>query len=629
MKSYIVVFQPDGICVEAGAGKTLLEVAREARVVIDSACGGQGTCGRCKVQILLGQPGGSAGDLLSPEELQQRMVLACQATVADDLVVEVPSASQWDDLQILTTTAPGAADDGTPLAQRVSLSLAPPTPDRNYADADRLLAALHDARPQPGPVGVDLEALRTLPEVARAHHWQVEAMLGDFDGEGRVLEVGAPSSEPAYGLAVDVGTTTVVTSLVDLETGGVVGSCAYLNDQITYGADVISRIIYGQEHDDGRAQLQEAAVRSVERCLESAREEHGVPPERIIAAACAGNTVMTHLLLGLDPAGIRRDPYVPVAREFPTLRAHETGLGIHPRAPVYLAPCVSSYVGGDISAGVLAAGLADSPRLTLFVDLGTNGEMVVGNEEWLACCSCSAGPAFEGSGIEYGMYATRGAIERVDYDCGSDRVLYHTIGDAKPRGICGSGLVDALAALLRAGVVDRAGRIDLGFRSPRVRVREERPEFVLVWGEEVGREDDISLGEDDIENLLRAKAAVYAGITTLLESLGLEPSALERVLVAGGFGNYLDAENAVTIGVLPDLPLERVQFVGNTSLAGAALLLLSGRARRRVAELAGQMTNFELSTMPDYMDRYVASLFLPHTDLSQFPSVTPRLEQRR
>jgi uncharacterized 2Fe-2S/4Fe-4S cluster protein (DUF4445 family) len=357
-------------------------------------------------------------------------------------------------------------------------------------------------------------------------------------------------------------------------------------------------------------------------------QAHGVERERIIAAACAGNTVMTHLLLGIDATGIRREPYVPAVQIVPTLWAGDLELALHPRAPVYLAPCVSSYVGGDITAGVLATGIAESPRLTLFIDMGTNGEMVVGNEEWLMCCSCSAGPAFEGSGVAYGMYATVGAIERLRYDPDTDSVEYMTIGEAKPRGICGSGLVDALATLLRAGAIDRAGRIDLGFPSRRVRVRDERPEFVFVWGEDVGRADDISLGEDGIKNLIRSKSAVYAGAETLLESLGLRAENLDQILVAGAFGNYLDAESAVTIGLLPDMPLDRIRFVGNTAVAGARQGLLDRDARHEMEGLARRMTSLELSVVPGYMDRYVSGLFLPHTDLRRFPSVANKLESR-
>jgi uncharacterized 2Fe-2S/4Fe-4S cluster protein (DUF4445 family) len=632
MTNHIVVFLPDGACLEVESGRTILEAAQAVGVAIDSSCGGVGGCGKCKVMVSLGRPGGKPGDLLSEDEIERGLVLACQATVEDDLVVEVPLESQRGELQILTGQAEAAAAIGegdVPLARRVAVQMAPPEQERESSDEERLLGELSEVCPDEFEgMEVELPALRALPVVARAQGWQVDASVGDFDGRGRVIGVEPAASREAYGLAVDVGTTTVVVHLVELATAGFVQACASLNDQIAHGEDVISRIIHAQEHEGGLRQLQEEARATINRCIGRMLDERGVAKEEVIAAACVGNTVMTHLLLGIDPSPIRREPYVPALKVAPTLRAPEVGLDIHPWAPVWLAPCVSSYVGGDITAGVLATAMAESPRLTLFIDMGTNGEMVIGSQEWLVCCSCSAGPAFEGSGVEYGMYATVGAIERMSYDPVSDHVEYMAIGDARPRGICGSGLVDALATLLRAGVVDRAGRIDLGFPSRRVRVRNERPEFVFVWGEEVGRADDISLGEDGIQNLIRSKAAVYAGAETLLGSLGLEAGHVEQVLVAGAFGNYLDADSAVTIGLLPDVPLERIRFVGNAAVAGARLALLSRSARRKTQELSRRMTNFELSVTRGYMDRYVAGLFLPHTDLRRFPSVARKLGAR-
>jgi uncharacterized 2Fe-2S/4Fe-4S cluster protein (DUF4445 family) len=632
MSSYIVVFLPDGACVEAEPGQTILEVASAAGVAIDSACGGQGTCGKCKVIVPLGRPGGSPGDQLSPEERERGVVLACQATVEDDLVVEVPLESQRGELQILIGhPEPESAlvEADIPLAERVPLALDPPDLSRSYGDDERLLGALRASRGDRfSDCSVDLSALRALSRVARLEQGELDALVGDFDGAGRVFGLEATGAAGSYGLAVDVGTTTVVVHLVDLATAGFLDACASLNDQVVHGEDVISRIIYTQERAGGLAELRQDALATINRCVRELVQRQEISADSILAAACVGNTVMTHLLLGIDPASIRREPYVPAVRSVPTLRAEEVGLEMRAGAPVYLAPCVSSYVGGDVTAGVLATAMGDSPRLTLFIDLGTNGEIVIGNRDWLVCCSCSAGPAFEGSGVEYGMYATVGAIERLSYHAQTDRVEYMTIGEAKPRGICGSGLVDALATLMRAGVIDRAGRIDLGFPSRRVRVRQERPEFVLVWGEEVGRADDISLGEDGIQNLIRAKAAVYAGAATVLESLGLKATNLEQILVAGAFGNYLDGESAVMIGLLPDVPLERIRFVGNTAVAGARSALLGRAARRRLEELAGRMTNFELSLVPGYMERYVAGLFLPHTDLRLFPSVAGKLELR-
>jgi uncharacterized 2Fe-2S/4Fe-4S cluster protein (DUF4445 family) len=629
MSSHIVVFLPDGACLEVESGQTILEAANSAGVAIDSSCGGRGACGKCKVVVSLGTPGGQPGDLLSGEEVAQGMVLACQATVTDDLVVEVPLESQRGELQILMgrpEAVQGIDEEATPLAFRASLELASPERETEASDGARLLTALGAlVDDEPGDTEIGREALRSLPRAARANQWQVDALLGDFDGTHRVFGVESGGGE-TYGLAIDIGTTTVVVHLIDLSTHGFVDACASLNDQVVYGGDVISRIIHAQEQEGGLEDLRNAVRETIARCVNRIAENRGVSKEEIIGAVCVGNTVMTHALLGIDPAAIRREPYVPAFGTAPTLTAEEVGLDIRRGAPVYLAPCVSSYVGGDITAGVLAIALAETPRLTLFVDMGTNGEMVVGSREWMMCCSCSAGPAFEGSGVEYGMYATIGAIERLAYDPSRDGVEYMTIGDAKPRGICGSGLIDALATLLRAGVIDRAGRINLGYPSRRVRVRNERPEFVFVWGEEVGRADDISLGEDGIQNLIRSKSAVYAGAETLLESLGLDAGMVEQILVAGAFGNYLDAESAVLIGLLPDVPLERIRFVGNTAVAGARLALLSRTARRRMQDLAGRMTNFELSVVPHYMDRYVSGLFLPHTDLRRFPSVARALE---
>jgi len=632
VKTPIVVFLPDGVCVEAEPGQTILDAARAAGVAIDSACGGQGSCGRCKVLVALGKPGGAPSGLLSPEEIERGMVLACQATVEDDLVVEVPLESQRSELKILTDEGrlEGEAARDVPLAERLSLRLAAPEQEGGgTGDDERLLRALQEARGEDfADFSIDLPALRSLPRLAREHEWRVDALVGDWDGKGVVYDLSPPSAREGYGLAIDMGTTTVVVHLINLATGGFVEACASLNDQVAFGSDVISRIIHAQEHEDGLQQLRAAILETINRCVAQATVRAGLDPTEVIAATCVGNTVMTHLLLGIDPAAIRREPYVPAVRSLPQLRASEVGIEIHPAAPICLAPCVSSYVGGDITAGVLASGIGDSPRLTLFLDLGTNGEMVVGQEDWLMCCSCSAGPAFEGSGLEYGMYATVGAIEKLSYDPDTDHVEYLTIGEARPRGMCGSGLVDALAALLRAGAIDRSGRINLGFPSPRVRVRKDRPEFVIVWGEEVGRPDDISLGEDDIQNLIRSKAAVYAGAAALLESLGIGTRNIERILVAGAFGNYLDAENAVTIGLLPEVPLDRIRFVGNTAVAGARLCLQGREARRRTEELARRMTNFELSLHPGYMELYVSGLFLPHTDLELFPATAERLGWR-
>jgi len=629
MSDHIVVFYPEGKCVEVPSGETLREAAQAAGVSIDSSCGGVGACGKCRVILRLGRAEIEPGPSLTAEEIEQGYALACQTRVEDDIVAEVPTASQLGELQMLAgdLEVPGLAS-AVPLVQRLEVEVSPPTIDDNSSDLERLLRALRAAEADFESFDVDLEVLRNLPRTLRGNNWRACVSLADHDGPGRVIGV-APScaQHHSYGLAVDVGTTTVAVHLVDVELAMAVAAEAALNDQIAHGEDVIARIIYASEHEGGLHRLQREVIATINRLIGSMCEAQGISPDHIMSASCAGNTVMTHLLLGLDPAEIRRHPYVPAARQFPLVRAAEIGLGINPGAVVYCAPAVASYVGGDIVAGVLATGLAEVEERWMLVDMGTNGEIALGNRDWLMCCSCSAGPAFEGSGIEYGMHASLGAIERARYDPATDAFDYATIGGAKPRGVCGSGLIDVLAALRRAGVIDRAGRLDLGYPSPRVRVRHDQPEFVLVWGHEVGREDDIALSEADIENLIRSKAAVFAGVQVLLHNVGLSPGQVDRVLVAGAFGNYLDSDNAVTIGLLPDVPRERIRFVGNTSVAGARMTLVSRRARRRAAEIASRMANLELSAITAFMDRYVAGLFLPHTDMSLFPSVAAELSR--
>jgi uncharacterized 2Fe-2S/4Fe-4S cluster protein (DUF4445 family) len=608
---HTVTFLPDRISVQAEAGRTLLEVAAEAGLALVSTCGGEGVCGKCEVRLAGG-----------------RVVLACQTLVEGDITVEIPAESRLRDARILTASTAEAEPglDGMPLAERLPVRLETEVPDRRQADAERLLIALEMRRGTSfADFQLDLAALRALPTVARERQWQFEAIVGDFDGVGRVIALEPLAPAVSYGLAIDVGTTTVVVGLVDLSTGRPVGSHAELNGQARFGADVISRIIHTQEHEGGLEELREAVRRTANQCIESLLQEHGVSAQDVLAAAIAGNTVMTHLLLGIDPAGIRREPYVPAVCTFPTVRAGDIGLRLRAAAPVFLAPCVGSYIGGDITAGVLVAEIAESPRLTVFIDLGTNGEIVVAQEEWIVCCSCSAGPAFEGSGLEHGTFARAGAIDGLRYDAAADRVDLRTIDGVPPIGICGSGYVDALAELLRAGVIDRSGHLNQGFPSARVRKHEERPEFVLAWAAESGNGEDITIAEDDIRNLVRSKAAVYSAVATLFDKLGLSTSDIERLLLAGGFGNYLDPHNAVTIGLLPDIPQEHIQFLGNTSFAGARRALLGRGARLRMELLAGRMTNLDLSLEPGYMDRYVSSLFLPHTDLSLFPSVTDEL----
>jgi uncharacterized 2Fe-2S/4Fe-4S cluster protein (DUF4445 family) len=376
----------------------------------------------------------------------------------------------------------------------------------------------------------------------------------------------------------------------------------------------------------GLSPINHAVIDSVNSLIDTLVEKHGIEASNVTALTAAGNTTMTHLFLGLEPCTIRLEPYIPTANFLPTSFAAELNLHIHPRAVVHCMPGASSYVGGDITAGLLASGISNSPQISALIDIGTNGEIVIGNNEWLVCCSASAGPAFEGSGTKCGMRATRGAIQKVRIN--GIQVDFETIGEAKVRGICGSGLIDTIAELFRNRIIDPNGKFPGDSAHPRVRENEGDMEFVLASGEETETGKDVVITEDDISNLIKSKGAILAAIRVLLNSVGMSFADLERIFVAGGFGNYLDIEKAIFIGLLPDLNPERVSFIGNSSLTGARMALLSRHALARADTLAKQMTYFELSVDPRFYDEFVAALFLPHTDENLFPSVKKVMESQ-
>jgi len=664
----IVVFYPDGKCINAEIGANLLELARSAGVSIDSSCGGKGVCGKCRVLVKYGEvrdvgspttrkkKEGDVGSSIAREKtqdaeeglgdsesgvlaLESSYVLACQSEVIGDVVIEVPVSSQLGELQILQTGAESVVDIKavTPLTQRIDVTLDAPSLEDNVGDLERLTRELRrqsqsgDLRTQIGDNGlhVGLDVLRKLPGVLRQNNWQVTATITDSRGIPEVLDVQPIiESRHNYGLGIDVGTTTIVVHLIDLETGGSLGVQSEYNGQIKYGEDVIARIMYSNQHNAGLEDLRSAVVGTINSLIEAITESERIDPLDITSIVCAGNTTMTHFLLGIDATSIRRDPYVPVMQQVSFLRAHEIGLKANPGAVVYCFSAAGGYVGGDITSGVLATGMADSDNISMLIDVGTNGEIVLGNREWLMCCSCSAGPAFEGCGIKHGMHASAGAIQGLEYRADTDEVIFDTIGKRMPpRGICGSGLIDAVATLLKSGALDRSGKFNLSWPSPRIRIVDDEPQFVFVWGREVGLADDIYLTEADIQNLMRSKSAVYAGATLLLQSVGLSFADVDQVRIAGGFGNYLKKDNAVMIGLLPDMPLDRILFVGNTSAAGARMALLSEDARLSAEEDRKKMTYIELMAEGNrFTDEFVAGLFLPHTNTSLFPSVMKILE---
>lgn len=618
-------------------GETLHAALRRAGVDLVASCGGTGSCGKCKVRVVSGKFAGVPSTRLTLRERERGMVLACQTVAETDLYLEVPKESRLvvGDRIALSRTGELAAYLRTygaeinPLTKRIDLELPPPTLTDSISDLDRLKRALVLA----GFGGIRLShgVLATMAGVLRCADWKVSLTYVE-DNEFRDEALFLTSQDDArhrYGIAVDVGTTTVVLYLVSLADGAVVDVASTYNSQIQYGDDVITRIVFAAEQSDARhgvAALQSAVISDINALLDAVTARHAIADESIDAVTLAGNTTMSHIVWGLDPASIREEPYIPTLNFFPVWKAGTLRLKVNKQAPVFTMPCVASYVGGDIVAGVLASKMHRCPETALLMDIGTNGEIAIGNEEWLVTAACSAGPCFEGSGIRCGMRATAGAIESVRIDRSSFEPAVSVIGNVHSVGICGSGMIDAIAELFQCGLLNPKGHLVEGLTS-RIRKGEDGLEYLLVRSPD--RQNDIVLTQCDIENLLRAKAAMYAGVTTLLAEAGFTIDAIQRVYIAGGFGSYLNIEQAIFLGMLPDLPRDRFSYLGNTSITGAYLALLAKELRNEAEAIAARMTYIELSASRLFMDEYVSALFLPHTDLSQFPSVARRLGERK
>lgn len=628
MSEFQVKFKSHKKAISVPRGTDLLSAAIKCGIVLSAACGGEGVCGKCKVVVAKGNVKTEDSRFISPAEKKRGTVLACQTLVEGDLEIVVPDGS---------IEAPGkfahASEEFTrgvslareeffrpsPLVRKICVKVPQPTSDDSSGDLDRICDAI---RPVTDGVHVStkLANVKHLSEVLRESDFEVTVALAHKDDSLEILAVEpGDTSKACYGFAFDIGTTTVAGQLVDLNTREILGTRIAFNKQAVYGSDVITRIIYGSD-PAGLEKLNAAAVDNINEMITDLTAEKGVSLGDVYAVVCAGNMTMMHLLLKIDPTNIRKAPYVPATSVFPTVNPPEVRIDANPKGVVSFLPGVSTYLGGDIVSGVLASGLSDSEDLSLLIDIGTNGEIVLGNRDWMMGAAASAGPAFEGSGLSCGMKAVNGAVQKAEI--GEDGgVRIGTIGGGRPIGICGSGYIDLLCQLRRRGIIAKDGRIDTRSGTRRIRRSGSVAEFVVAFREESATGADIVINEDDIENLKRSKGAIYSAMIALLKKVGKGPDDLKRLYIAGGFGSYLNIENSIYIGLLPDAPREIFQFIGNSSLAGARMSLLSHEALTAADSIYRNITYVDLGSEADYMDEYIASLFFPHTDIARFPSV--------
>lgn len=643
MGKFRVSFYPDNKSVEIEKGKTILAAALTANLRINSSCGGEGVCGRCKVIVRKGEVLTQPSGRLSPEQRRQGYQLACQALVQSDLEVFIPPESrlEFDKLtpeeielrlkglyseseEIETPRA--ILKEGvffhSPLATKLYLELPEPTLNDRLSDLERLYRAIQqvaDVR----IMQTGLMNIRRLGQLLRSSDWKVTVTLGKRNGTTEIVLVEpGNTAENNYGFCFDIGTTTISGQLVDLNAKRVLGTKASYNKQASYGSDIISRIIFARELN-GLEKLHHTVIDTMNEMIKELANENNISLNDANCVLCAGNTTMIHLLLSVDPTNIRKEPYVPTANFVPTIRAVEAGIKINPRGLLSCVPGVSSYLGGDASAGVLACGMYKAKELSLLIDIGTNGEIVLGNREFLIGCAASAGPAFEGSGMSCGMRAARGAIQNVKIlsaAAGDYEVDFDVIASTKARGICGSGYIDIVAEMLKHGIINKDGRFS-GIKCPRRRSAAGGEEFVLVFKEDADSGSDIVITEDDIENIKRAKAAIFAASSVLVKQTGFNFSEVKKIFIAGGFGTFVNVDNAISVGLFANVKRSRFVFVGNSSLAGACQALLSHQALKKLNEIAKKITYFELSAEAVYMDEYMAAMFFPHTDSLKFNQV--------
>lgn len=632
---HTVTFQPENKQVKIKDGESLLEAAQLAEVPLNASCNGKGACGKCKLVVVSGNTQSEPTALLTQEEKAKHYVLACKTTVHGDVTARVPEETIERNLKVAgmgeeaTKRLKGLVDEIYPMSVDINLQLSKPSLEDPVSDLDRLYRGLSKSKQvDTEHLNISLRVMQELAEVIRNEDWSVHASIirKRCGNEVAAIHSGA-SEEASLGVAVDLGTTSIVVYLVDMADGAILGATSGHNRQAACGDDVINRVVCAEKN--GVKKLSTMVLSTINGLINELLHSAKVKKDQIKNATISGNTIMTHLLLKIEPRYIRREPYIPSVSDFPIMQARDIGLKINPLGAVFVFPGPASYVGGDIVAGVLYTGIHKKTHMTLFIDVGTNGEIVLGNQDFLMTASCSAGPAFEGGGVRWGMRAEEGAIEKVVIAKETLAPDYGVVGDVKPRGICGSGMIDLISEMMMCGIINQSGKFQLDDNHPRMMRDEYDRGYIIAYANETEVEKDIVFTETDIDNLIRSKGAIYAGFLVLLEEAGMDFSMIDEIILTGGFGQYLNIEKAINIGMLPELDHSKFKYMGNSSIAGAYMCLLSEKHRSVSREISNNMTYIDFSSNNKYMDEFTSALFLPHTNITSFPTVMQKIKEAK
>ena len=617
--SVAVRFEPEGRVVRAESAENLRILANEAGVFIRSDCNGDGTCGKCRIVIAengesLGELTASEHDLLTQKEVLHGYRLACQISVKESIVVRIPEESGLRIRQVQSTGLERKVHVN-PNVKKVHVRIPQPTLNDVLPDSERLILALRHGE-QFSDLRIDPDLLPALPRLLREWAWDITAVL-PTPGQVCALEKGDTTSQ-MYGYAVDIGTSKLVGVLVDLTTGETLNTLFVENPQLVFGEDIMSRMSFAMKAQENSLKLKSSLLSAINQLLERSCSKAQITPSQVYEVVVVGNTAMHHFLLGIESRYLALSPYVPALKGAINLHAKDVGVISHPHANVHVLPLIAGYVGADAVADVLASGIWKSDELSFLLDIGTNTELFVGTRNHIVSCSCASGPAFEGAHIRQGMKAVHGAIERVRIEPSTLNVEYETVGSEKPVGICGSGILDAVAELLRRHVIDMKGRFQKIESNRLIEISGERA-FILARNDETSTGDPVVVTQKDIGEVQLAKAAIHAGCSVLLSRIGVKATDLRRLYIAGSFGNYVNPTSAKLLGLIPEVPTEIIEFVGNTAIAGAKMCLISAEMRAEAKAIGEEVRYIELGADPSFSKDFAASMYLPHQDASLYP----------